>query len=459
VRHRRPAEDDPATRPQPGDVLAARHRYQILRRLGRGGFGSVYVARCLDEGPGAPPEQVAIKVIGTSRDARTASALKRELAALLAIDDPRIPTVYDWSLGDTGAFVVMQYFPAGSLADAWPFLARRDESQVWRLITDLLGALSAAHRAGILHLDLKPSNVLLDGDGGFVLTDFGVSQAARMSKGLLHQGKVAVGLGTHGYRAPEQANLSLKDFDLRTDLWGVGATAWAMYTGIDLNKRQEVLRRAEDGYIYGLPALSDVALTCPPPLEEVVMSLLFLDPDRRPGGAAEVLAQVRAIAGGFGLDSQTLASAHREGADPAEIQQVIDGIVDPLWASICRSPGFDRYFAKYEDGEVLASEVHGGFRTFLLLSGKVEVVKPDGRVVDCEDREGSMLCAISTLTGAPREVTLRATGTVWTCVFNEAELEQLITCNSSVAVRMLRTLANRVTAGPPRHRRLDERER
>lgn len=442
---------DPATCPQSGDIVEGQYRYQLLRRLGRGSFGSVYVARCLGSGPGAPPEQVAIKMLGSSRDPSTTATLKRELAALLAIDDSRIPTVYDWRLADGNIFVVMEYFPAGSLADAWPFLARGDEAQVWRLITDLLGALSAAHRAGILHLDLKPSNVLLDGDGGFVLSDFGVSQSARMSKGLLHQGRVAVGLGTRGYRAPEQANLSLSDFDLRTDLWGVGATAWAMYTGIDLNKRQEVLRRAADGYVFGLPALSDIALACPPPLEEVVMSLLFLDPDQRPGGAAEVLARIRSIAAGFGLDSQTLASARREGADPAEIQTVIDNIVDPLWASICKTPGFDRYFAKYQDGEVIASPLEGGFRTFLLLSGKVEIETSDERVVDCEDREGSMLCAISTLTGVPREVTLRARGTVWTCVFNEAELEQLITCNSSVAVRMLRTLANRVAAGPPRY--------
>ena len=175
-------------------------------------------------------------------------------------------------------------------------------------------ALPAAIGAQMAHPDRLVWAVA--GDGGFVLTDFGVSQAARMSKGLLHQGKVAVGLGTHGYRAPEQDKLSLKDFDLRTDLWGVGATAWALYTGIDLNKRQEVLRRAEDGYVYGLPLLSDVAISCPPPLEEVVMSLLFIDPDRRPGGASQVLAQVRAIASGFGLDSQTVASARRSATDP-----------------------------------------------------------------------------------------------------------------------------------------------
>ena len=237
---------DPATIPQPGDILEARYRYQIERRLGQGGFGSVYRARCLNRGSSAPPETVAIKVLGSSSDPRTASSLKRELSALLTIDDDRIPNVYDWSLEGDNAFVAMEHFAAGSLSDAWPFLGHRNEQQVWRLITDLLSALSAAHRAGILHLDLKPSNVLLDGNGGFVLSDFGVSQAARMSKGLLHQGKVAVGLGTHGYRAPEQDRFSLKDFDLRTDLWAVGATAWALYTGIDLNKRQEVLRRAEE---------------------------------------------------------------------------------------------------------------------------------------------------------------------------------------------------------------------
>ena len=89
--------------------------------------------------------------------------------------------------------------------------------------------------------------------------------------------------------------------------------------------------------------------------------------------------------------------------------------------------------------------------TLLLLHGRIQVER-EGRVVDVETHEGTILGAISTLTGAPRRVTLRADGPVWACIFNEAELEQLVTCNPSVAVRMIRNMAGRIAAGPKRHR-------
>jgi hypothetical protein len=284
-----------------------------------------------------------------------------------------------------------------------------------------------------------------------VLTDFGVSHSARMSKGLLHQGQLSIGLGTHGYRAPEQATVKVQNFDLRTDLWGVGATAWALFTGIDLNKRQDVLRTREQGNIYGLQALSDVALDCPPPLEEIVMELLYIDPSRRPGGTGEVLARIRAIASGFGLDTATIASARRSQIDPEEIMQVIEALVDPLWASISRGPGFDRYFVKFADGETIAAVTDPAQHTVLLLSGGIRV-EIDDREVAIETREGTFLGAISTLTGARRQATLRAHGATWCCLFNEAELEQLVTCNPAVAVRMVRSMADRIASGPPRKR-------
>ena len=445
-----PTGDGEQATPQPGDVIQGRsYRYRLLRRLGKGGFGSVFLAQCLDAGRGAdaPGEQVAVKVLRPAQVPHVQSTLKRELAALLTIQNDRLPRVYDWNIEDDPRFVTLQYFPAGSLADAWPLVGRFDEEQTWRLLSDLLGALMAAHRSSILHLDVKPSNVLLDGDGGFVLTDFGVAQASRMTLGQMQQGYFLIGAGTHGYRAPEQGNPHEADYDLRTDLWGVGATAWAVFTGIDLNKRPET-RRREAGNIYGLPRLSDVRLHCPPALEEVIMELLHIDPERRPGGAAEVLARIRAIAEGFGLDSGTVAAASRAIFTEGEAEQVIASLVDPLWSALCRGKGFSRYVVKFED-EVICRGGSQTHHTYVLLRGRIRVEK-DGELLDIESQEGTFLGAVSTLTGAPQEVTLRAEGPVWTCIFNEAELEQLVTCNPAVAVRMIRSLASRVAGAPPR---------
>ena len=205
-----PVEANPAIGPQRGDIVEGRHRYRLEHRLGSGGFGSVFLAHRLD-GPSPtaedPPREVAVKLLGPASQAHARTTLKRELGALLSIQHPGIPRLYDWNVDSEPAFAALEYVPAGSLADAWPMIGKFDEEQTWRLMSDLLSALRAAHRASILHLDVKPSNVLLDGNGGFVLTDFGVAQAPRMSMGMLQQGQLLIGLGTHGYRAVSYTHL------------------------------------------------------------------------------------------------------------------------------------------------------------------------------------------------------------------------------------------------------------
>ena len=89
--------------------------------------------------------------------------------------------------------------------------------------------------------------------------------------------------------------------------------------------------------------------------------------------------------------------------------------------------------------------------TVLLLRGKIAVEVDDVEVA-VELREGTFLGAISTLTGARRQANLRAKGPTWCCLFNEAELEQLVTCNPAIAVRMIRSLSDRIASGPPRSR-------
>ena len=435
---------EPVPAPGVGTELRARFRYRLIKRLGRGSFGSVFFARCLDHDPrrdDSPPDRVAIKILGASRKNAT-EMLRRELAAMLATRDHRIPHVYDWSLEEGCAYVVMQYFPAGSLRDLVPMEGQVAEETVWQVLRDVLGALDVAHRASVLHLDIKPANVLLDGRGGFVLTDFGVSQASRLSRGLL-----PFSVGTRGYQAPEQRDERFDEYDLRTDLWSLGATAWAIATGIHLAERADLVT-IEEGEEFGLPPLSQYRRGCSAELEELVMSLLRVDPAERPGSVGTVLARVNAALG-EGPAPAALAATHRSNLDDAEVEELIESLVDPLLISICRKRAFRSFFVRFEDGETLCAEGEGTCYAFLLLRGTVVVSRHD-REITRATGEGRILGDVGTLSGRPRTATLRASGTVWAIVLNEAELERFLTSNPAMALRMIRSMAHRLgAAGDP----------
>ncbi len=421
-----------------GTELRGRFRYRLLKRLGRGSFGSVYLARCIDHDPrrdDSPPERVAVKILRTSKGPAL-DMLRRELAALLAIQTDRIPRVYDWSLEGDRAFVVMQYYPTGSLRDVMPLQGPPEEERVWRMLADVLEALDVAHRAAVLHLDIKPANVLLDANGGFVLTDFGVAQYSRMHRGLL-----PFSVGTRGYQAPEQKSEKFDEYDLRTDLFGVGATAWALATGIHLADREELMRPADGDWIYGLPPLSEYRIKCSRELEEVVMSMLHIDPNRRPGSVPEVMARVRAAISGTPLAAETV---RRSNVTDDEVETLIHSLVDPLLSAICRQASFRRHFVKFDDNEVLCAEGEHSYHAFLLLRGTVRVERL-GREVTRVTGEGSFLGEVATLTSMPRTATLRAAGTVWAVVLNAAELERFVTSNPAMGLRVIRSLARRLS--------------
>jgi serine/threonine protein kinase len=428
-----------------GTELRGRFRHRLMKRLGRGSFGSVYLARCVDHDPrrdDSPPARVAVKILRTSKGPAL-DMLRRELAALLAIQTDRIPRVYDWSLDGEHAFVAMQYFPAGSLRDVMPLQGPVAEATVWRMLGDVLAALDVAHRAAVLHLDIKPANVLLDGRGGFVLTDFGVAQYSRMHRGLL-----PFSVGTRGYQAPEQRSERFDEYDLRTDLFGLGATAWALATGIHLADREELLRPADGEWIYGLPPLSEYRIHYSQELEDVVMSLLQLDPERRPGSVAEVMARVRAVTSGAPRQADVAAATRRSNVTDDEVETLIASLVDPLLSQICRQASFRRHFAKFDDGELLCAEGEHSYYAFLLLRGSV-VVERAGREVTRVSGEGSFLGEVATLSSMPRTATLRAAGAVWAVVLNAAELERFVTSNPAMGLRVIRSLAKRLSVQKP----------
>ncbi|MDJ0785234.1 MAG: protein kinase [Myxococcota bacterium] len=430
--------------PGRGTELRGRFRYRLERRLGRGAFGSVFQARCLDydsRRDDSPPARVAVKILRSARGPGL-SMLKRELSAMLALDDERVPQIYDWSLEGSYAFVVMQYYASGSLRDVMPLQGPVEEEVVWRLLADLLTALDTAHRASILHLDIKPANVLLGDDGGYVLTDFGVSQASRIGRGLL-----PMSVGTPGYQAPEQRLEKFEQYDLRTDLWGVGATAWALATGINLAERDNLARNDDPDSIYGLPPLSDYRIYCSPELENTIMSLLRLDPAQRPGSAAEVLARVAANVSGSPFQAETFVATRRSTLSDEEVEEVVESLVDPLLMALCRQRGFRRFIAKYEDGETLCGEGDRSYYAFLLLRGDVSILK-NGRETARVSGEGRFMGEVATLVGMPRTATMVASGTVYACVLNAAELERFVTCNPAMGLRVIRSFALRLSRAP-----------
>jgi len=281
--------------------------------------------------------------------------------------------------------------------------------------------------------------VLLDGNGGYLLTDFGVSQASRMNRGM-----IPMSVGTPGYQAPEQREGEFAKYDLRTDLWGVGATAYSMATGINLAEHAHLIRDSSGGERLGLPPISDSRAFFSNELEDVIMSLLQIDPARRPGSVAEVFARIQAIVSGSGFGADTTAATRRSNLDDAEVEALIEGLVDPLMVSICQGRGFDRYFVKFEDGEALCSEGENSYYAFLLLRGTVRISRK-GREIALVRREGTFLGEVAALAGLERTATMTAVGTVWACVLNAAELERFVTSNPAIGLRVIRDMAHRLS--------------
>ena len=192
-----------------------------------------------------------------------------------------------------------------------------------------------------------------------------------------------------------------------------------------------------------MPPLSSRRPDANPKLDEVLMTMLAVDPANRPGGAAEVLAHIRSVAEGGAAPPNVYAAAAAAQMDPSEASRIAEDLVDPLWITIARTEGFDRYFVKFEPGTIIAREGDASHFTFALLRGQVEILKGD-RVVFTEDREGTFLGEVATLTGSPRTATMRAKTTVWAAVFNAAELEKFVTCNPAVGIRLIKSLAQRL---------------
>ncbi|WP_367321290.1 serine/threonine-protein kinase [Streptomyces sp. HUAS ZL42] len=254
------------------DVRVIAGRYRLEARLGRGGMGVVW--RATDQLLG---RQVAVKELAQDASLSADEARQhrertlREARAVAQLSHPHIIVVHDVVEDDERPYIVMELIDGGSLAERISAVGPLDATAVARIGVDLLGALRAAHAAGVLHRDIKPANVLLEsGTDRVVLTDFGIAQVAGATT-LTETGSF---VGSPEYTAPER--MSGARTGPESDLWSLGTLLCAALSG------ESPFRRDSLGGVLHAVVFDEIRTPAQAePLLPVVRGLLERDPERR----------------------------------------------------------------------------------------------------------------------------------------------------------------------------------
>lgn len=261
-------------------------RYRLLRTLGRGGMGVVHEAEDTRLG-----RRVAVKILtaveGLAEDDEARDRFLREAQALARIDHPGVVTLLDVGVADGTPYLVMQVLDGLSLAELVTWTGPLPAAVVARVALDVVRGLSAAHEAGVLHRDVKPSNIGINRDGRAVLHDFGLARLAG-ERAITRTGEL---VGTPQFMAPETIRGAAPGPS--ADLYGLGACMYLMLTG-ELPFGDHTVdfgAIVESALGDGIPRLSDRALAHPGDLLDLVDRLCAQDPADRPqrADAAEVL--------------------------------------------------------------------------------------------------------------------------------------------------------------------------
>jgi serine/threonine-protein kinase len=222
----------PADRGRAGDVApsAARDRiryfgdYELIRELGRGGMGVVYMARQVSLNRPVALKMIRSAALATEDEVRR---FRNEAEAVAKLDHPNIVPIYEVDRHEDQHYFSMKLI-AGDSLDARLRDYLGDPRAAALLTAKAAEAIHHAHQRGILHRDLKPANVLVDGDGDPHVTDFGLAKRVEGDSELTVSGAV---LGTPAYMAPEQASGRRGAVTIATDVYGLGALLYSLLAG------------------------------------------------------------------------------------------------------------------------------------------------------------------------------------------------------------------------------------
>ncbi|MGW3408189.1 serine/threonine-protein kinase [Streptomyces sp. NPDC000888] len=280
-----------------GRLLA--DRYRVVAQLGRGGMGIVW--RAQDEVLG---REVAVKELRTYTDAAAPELadlgrrMQREARAAARVRHPGVIAVHDVAEVDGRPLIVMELVDGPSLDDVLRERGTLDAREAASIGAKVMDALAAAHRAGVLHRDVKPGNILLDRSGRVVLTDFGIATMDDPGDGsTTHLTRSGELVGSLDYLAPERAQGN--EPGPASDVWALGATLYAAVEGSSPFRRTSTWSTLTAIVVEPLPEPRLAG-----PLGPVLQQLMNKQPEARPDAdrARELL---EAVAGVPGADSAT----------------------------------------------------------------------------------------------------------------------------------------------------------
>ena len=258
-------------------------RYVLREVIARGGMGEVWRADDVERN-----RAVAVKTLlpALSEDQIFAARFRTEAQAMAVLNHPSIVEILDFGRSDGIDFIVMAYVGGESLRGIMHRVGPLPADQVMSLVSQAASALHAAHEQGIVHRDVKPSNLLITPDGRLVLTDFGIARIVAAAR-LTAAGSV---MGTVTYVAPEQ--ITGDPVSAATDIYSLGVVAYECLAGVPPFASRAAIAVAISHTRDDPPPLPEHV---PFPVRRVVLRALAKDPaDRWPSAAAMASAAARA---------------------------------------------------------------------------------------------------------------------------------------------------------------------